>query len=132
MNKKGFTLIELLVVVLIIGILAAGALPQYQTAVDKARFVQALSDLDAIKKAEEVYYLANGHYTKDPSELDLDLGYDTLTNEASSVYQSKSGQCSIVLKEVDSVHGSTTATRAGNLGIWCYLNKPYKIGRAHV
>ncbi len=67
--KKAFTLIELLVVVLIIGILAAIALPQYQTAVDKARYSSMMAAVRALKDAEEMYYLANGNYATNITDL---------------------------------------------------------------
>lgn len=74
MNKQtGFTLIELLVVVLIIGILAAVALPQYEKAVFKAKATNALTFFNALQKAETVYYLSNGEYTNDFESLDLQL-----------------------------------------------------------
>ncbi|WP_428050230.1 type IV pilin protein [Candidatus Avelusimicrobium caledoniensis] len=72
-NKQAFTLIELLVVVLIIGILAAVALPQYQKAVLKARLTQMMVYMDALYKGAEVYYMANGNYPNDVSELPLDI-----------------------------------------------------------
>jgi len=72
-NNKAFTLIELLVVVLIIGILAAVALPQYQKAVDKSRFSNLMAITNALAQANEVYYLANGEYTTDFEALSVDV-----------------------------------------------------------
>ncbi len=57
--KKGFTLIELLVVVLIIGILASVALPQYTKAVEKSRCAEAESVLGSLRSAAEECLLAN-------------------------------------------------------------------------
>ena len=72
-NKQAFTLIELLVVVLIIGILAAVAVPQYTLAVDKSRIMPYVQRIKDIINAEEVYHLANGEYTTDLTALDIDL-----------------------------------------------------------
>lgn len=72
-TKAAFTLIELLVVVLIIGILAAVAVPQYTQAVNKSRAVQAITMLKAIADAQEVYYLSHGDYAEDINELDVDV-----------------------------------------------------------
>ena len=55
MKNKGFTLIELLVVVLIIGILASIALPQYQRAVMRAKFAELDVIIDAFKKNDAIY-----------------------------------------------------------------------------
>jgi prepilin-type N-terminal cleavage/methylation domain-containing protein len=60
-NKKGFTLIELLVVVLIIGILAAIALPQYRLAVNKTKAIKSINLGKALMEANFYYELANGH-----------------------------------------------------------------------
>lgn len=118
----GFTLIELLVVVLIIGILASVALPKYQVAVDKARFMQALSDADALKKAEEIFYMANGRYTRELGELDLGFGY-TASPTVSNRYQSKDGMCFMDLKEITQVHGNSSDQMKGNFQVWCWLKK---------
>lgn len=61
-RSNGFTLIELLVVVLIIGILSAIALPQYQFAVERSRAAEAAINVKALANACEMYYLANGDY----------------------------------------------------------------------
>ena len=58
-NTRAFTLIELLVVVLIIGILAAIALPQYQKAVEKARAAEAVTRISQLEKAIDLWKLTN-------------------------------------------------------------------------
>lgn len=75
-NKKfrgGFTLIELLVVVLIIGILAAVAVPQYKMAVIKSRVATILPFAKSIKEAKEVYYLQHNEYIRNIEALDVDV-----------------------------------------------------------
>ena len=70
-KSGGFTLIELLVVVLIIGILAAVALPQYQKTVNKARFAQLVTATRSLRDAEQRYYMENNAYTTNAEELDV-------------------------------------------------------------
>ena len=72
-KNAGFTLIELLVVVLIIGILAAVAMPQYTKAVEKSRAAQALPLLKSFGQAYQAYYMANGQYPSSFDQLDLDM-----------------------------------------------------------
>ena len=74
MNKQAFTLIELLVVVLIIGILAAVALPQYQTAVNKSRYAGLMPLARSVKDAEEEIMMTKADYTADLGDLAVTPG----------------------------------------------------------
>ena len=78
-NPKAFTLIELLVVVLIIGILSAIALPQYEKAVEKARAAEAIQNLSSVQRAIDMWFLANGK----PSETINFIGNYTANGNAS-------------------------------------------------
>lgn len=72
-KTAGFTLIELLVVVLIIGILAAVAVPQYQKAVARARAIEGRINLLAIARAQVMHMMATGDYANEWTELDVKI-----------------------------------------------------------
>ena len=67
----GFTLIELLVVVLIIGILAAMALPQYFKAVERSRMTEAVTLMDSVVKAQRRKFMQTNRYAETFEGLDV-------------------------------------------------------------
>ncbi len=67
--KKGFTLIELLIVVVIIGILAAIAIPKFSSTKDKAKLASVKTDIRNFMTAEEAYFSDNGAYSTTLADL---------------------------------------------------------------
>lgn len=135
MKNKGFTLIELLVVVLIIGILAGVALPQYTKAVEKSRATEAITLLSNIAKAETVYALGTNSFTNDLNALDIQM--PNINARTTSQAETKNFNITVALD------GSTlnlTASRKGtvnvyaiagsmplngNLQMWCKVGAGY-------
>jgi prepilin-type N-terminal cleavage/methylation domain-containing protein len=68
-DNKGFTLIELLIVVVIIGILAAIAIPKFSATREKAYFAAMKSDIKNLASQQEIYYADNYAYTTSTADL---------------------------------------------------------------
>lgn len=132
-NNKGFTLIELLVVVLILGILAAMAMPQYFKAVERSRMSEAVSLLATTAQSQQRKYMQINKYTKNFKALDVapkeasGQGYCTkgLQTDASAlnsavatattVNSCKDGNGFVIVLEGDALNnGAATATRSGS------------------
>ena len=119
-TNKGFTLIELLVVVLIIGILAAMAMPQYFKAVERSRMTEADTLLASIAQAQRRKFLQTNKFVTDFRSLDVSPKGST-----GSVYYTKGKPTDgtggngfgIVLSGTGFDSGKATATRAANKAI---------------
>lgn len=114
--KRAFTLIELLVVVLIIGILAAVAVPQYQKAVERSRATQAFVGLSTLYQAAESYLLANGEWPSSVNDLEID--FSSFTNSGWKAFLEKNDQIEGVL--IRRITGPYTGT-----GLSKYKKHPY-------
>ncbi len=89
-NRKGFTLIELLVVVLIIGILASIAIPQYFKVVERSKITEVMSAISSLKSAQERYMARATVYSDTLERLDI-----TFANSAASTVNLKKFVCTL-------------------------------------
>ena len=72
-NNQGFTLVELAVVVIIIGVLAAFAVPKFRDAVERSKASEAFNYLSTVRASQERYHARNATYASDRSKLDVSL-----------------------------------------------------------
>ena len=115
-RKYGFTLIELLVVVLIIGILAAIALPQYFKVVERSRVAEAVSMFGALRSAQERAMTKNGVYATDWDALDV------APKDASGTPCTGTGACAGKVFSYSVAGGAAvTATRIGTNKYGAYI-----------
>jgi prepilin-type N-terminal cleavage/methylation domain-containing protein len=69
--RAGFTLVELAVVIVIIGVLAAFAVPRFRASVERSKAAEAFNYLSAIQAAQERYHARQGTYAEDRADLDI-------------------------------------------------------------
>ena len=108
-NRKGFTLIELLIVVVIIGILAAIAIPKFASTKEKAYVTAMRSDLRNLMTAQESYFSDYGTYTTNTGDL---KGFSRTTNVNVSIPEANGAGW-----YATATHNSLTATQSCQIAV---------------
>ena len=112
-DRKGFTLIELLIVVVIIGILAAIAIPKYNSTRERSFKAAMMSDLRNLAALQEVYHSSNNTYSTDLSALNVTYtdGVTLTVNEATGVgWAATSTHAGVPLQQCGMYHGTAAAS----------------------
>ena len=113
MRKKGFTLLELLIVVIIIGILASIALPQYSATIEKARSGEAVINVGTIRVALDRSWYQNGALPADDNFALLDVDNPNNIVNKLYIYTFKDNGTTSTKRKY-----TVTATRVGSPGTW--------------
>jgi type IV pilus assembly protein PilA len=115
-NRKGFTLIELLIVVVIIGILAAIAIPKFAATKDKAKLASVKSDIRNIETAEEAYFSDTQTYGTDAQLSAANLFNASTPNVATVVVNGTVGYTATVVNNTISQGAKTCVVTVGGGG----------------
>jgi type IV pilus assembly protein PilA len=105
-QDEGFTLVELIVVIVIIGILAAIAVPSFLGQTNRAREAEGIASVGTLNKAQQAFYLQNGRFAADMTELNAGIPATT-TNYTYSTTSTAAGTTSRALSTASLLPGSS-------------------------
>lgn len=105
MRNHGFSMIELLTTMVVVGLLAAIAMPRFRTQKDRAIQASMISDLASLAKAQEVYYYNNGVYAPNVVTVSVNISPGN----------------SLVINEATTAGWSATLVHVPTIGKTCYI-----------